>query len=349
MQLTVLILPPSGGKASPLSRPERVAPALDGLGLETLASHALPVEGAGWAQALQLREAEGAPLSLTLRWGPSPLAGRRDPALQQSLELAMATTAPEALQLQPTLGPQPAATWALTLRLAWALAPRGATLVDLELLRPLRRDTRAFFLLRPAAVGEVRSLGLARAGFPELRASGLTPGVERTFVKALRPTVEAWLAAGDAEAEVRGPGGVALERVWGDEGAGPTATATAATDTASPCTASPEPEAIRPGPPASPGPAAPSTPLAPSDAPPARPGDPAPPAFPPLALAALSLILPGVGQIVLGQTGKGVLLLALTPVTLGLLGLLNLFAAVDAYLQAGRLRRGEPVGPWSVL
>ncbi len=57
--------------------------------------------------------------------------------------------------------------------------------------------------------------------------------------------------------------------------------------------------------------------------------------------AAASLLLPGVGQIMAGQAQKGVLLLVVSVLTLGLGGLLNLFAAVDAYKVARAVADGR--------
>ena len=56
------------------------------------------------------------------------------------------------------------------------------------------------------------------------------------------------------------------------------------------------------------------------------------------------------GQIYLGQTAKGGLLLAIGLLTcFGAFsaGLVNLVAAADAWLIAGRKNAGEEIGPWN--
>lgn len=112
----------------------------------------------------------------------------------------------------------------------------------------------------------------------------------------------------------------------------------------------------------------PSAPPAPSPAPraapqpapvrtPPPPAQPAPLAAPPVATPVttgtdplvaglLSLVLPGLGQLVAGQTTKGVVMLILGFLTCGLGGLLNLALALDAYLIAQRVRRGETIQEW---
>lgn len=66
----------------------------------------------------------------------------------------------------------------------------------------------------------------------------------------------------------------------------------------------------------------------------------------PVLAAILSLLLPGVGQLIIGQTAKGALLLAIGLLSCGMGGVLNVVAAIDAYLIAGRLRRGETIQDW---
>ena len=80
----------------------------------------------------------------------------------------------------------------------------------------------------------------------------------------------------------------------------------------------------------------------------------APPPLPaaehPRALAALiSFVLPGAAQIWLGQRRKGTLLLAVSLVTCGGLGMLSLLSAIDAWKLAGRLASGERPGAWDWL
>jgi TM2 domain-containing membrane protein YozV len=68
-----------------------------------------------------------------------------------------------------------------------------------------------------------------------------------------------------------------------------------------------------------------------------------------MAAAVLSFFLPGVGQLWLGQSGKGAAILAVALLTgCGAVsfGILNLIAAVDAYLLAERRAKGETIGPW---
>jgi TM2 domain-containing membrane protein YozV len=53
-----------------------------------------------------------------------------------------------------------------------------------------------------------------------------------------------------------------------------------------------------------------------------------------------------VGQIISGQVGKGILMLVVFFVLCGLGGLLNVVAAIDAYLIAEKKNAGKPVGEW---
>jgi hypothetical protein len=69
----------------------------------------------------------------------------------------------------------------------------------------------------------------------------------------------------------------------------------------------------------------------------------------PVLMGVLSLVVPWLGQIIMGQTLKGVVMLAVTFVLFfaycfGLL--LFPVAAVDAYLIAKKLREGRPVKQW---
>lgn len=78
---------------------------------------------------------------------------------------------------------------------------------------------------------------------------------------------------------------------------------------------------------------------------------PASPPRDPTVMAILSLVLPGLGQVVLGQTVKGVVLFLLF---LGVWRSTACFggaavaiaAIIDAYQIATRLKRGQPVGQW---
>ncbi|MFZ5481365.1 MAG: hypothetical protein ACOZNI_31685 [Myxococcota bacterium] len=78
---------------------------------------------------------------------------------------------------------------------------------------------------------------------------------------------------------------------------------------------------------------------------------PAPPAEPPNAMVAalLSFVIPGLGQLYLGQPAKGAVLVGIGLVTgcgVGSFGILNLVVAIDAYLLAERKGRGEALAPW---
>lgn len=92
-------------------------------------------------------------------------------------------------------------------------------------------------------------------------------------------------------------------------------------------------------------PAAPSLTVRPP-APPPAPASLAPTSPDPILAALLSLVLPGVGQIMAGQAAKGAVMLVIAVLTCAFGGLFNLLAAVDAYLIAQRKKRGEVVGDW---
>jgi TM2 domain-containing membrane protein YozV len=77
----------------------------------------------------------------------------------------------------------------------------------------------------------------------------------------------------------------------------------------------------------------------------------------PIVLAVASVLVPGLGQFILGQRSKGAVLIALalcgccgTVKTFGLggvfLGAWNLVCAIDAYLLGQKVERGRAVGPW---
>ncbi len=70
---------------------------------------------------------------------------------------------------------------------------------------------------------------------------------------------------------------------------------------------------------------------------------------PPVGAAALSLVIPGAGQLWLGQSAKGVALLVIAVFTLSLCGLLNVIAAFDAFQIAGRRARGEKISDWQMF
>lgn len=73
----------------------------------------------------------------------------------------------------------------------------------------------------------------------------------------------------------------------------------------------------------------------------------------PVLAGAMSLLVPGLGQIYLGQTAKGLLFLALIiagAITGGLSHIvLALYAAIEAYKLSQMRRNGEPVSAWGTL
>jgi hypothetical protein len=73
---------------------------------------------------------------------------------------------------------------------------------------------------------------------------------------------------------------------------------------------------------------------------------------PPLA-AVMSFFLPGLGQLYLGQTAKGILFLVLLimgPFTGGISHLvLALYASIEAYKLSKRRCSGDPVSSWGTL
>lgn len=79
---------------------------------------------------------------------------------------------------------------------------------------------------------------------------------------------------------------------------------------------------------------------------PAAPRAPAGGAPNPALVAVASFFLPGLGQILVGQGAKGLVILVLAVFTCGGLGLLNILGAVDGFLVASRKQRGEELGPW---
>ena len=79
-------------------------------------------------------------------------------------------------------------------------------------------------------------------------------------------------------------------------------------------------------------------------------GDEAPVAskapIPAIAAAVISLFVPGVGQIISGQVAKGAVILIAAVLFCGLGGILNVVAAIDAYLIAQKQEKGQTVGDW---
>jgi len=69
----------------------------------------------------------------------------------------------------------------------------------------------------------------------------------------------------------------------------------------------------------------------------------------PTYAAVASLVLPGAGQLWVGQTTKGVGMLIIAVFTLSLCGLLNVIAAFDAFQVASRRARGETLGEWQMF
>ena len=65
--------------------------------------------------------------------------------------------------------------------------------------------------------------------------------------------------------------------------------------------------------------------------------------------AVISLFLPGAGQIYLGQTVKGGVMLVLALISCGCFGLLNLIAAADAWMLAAKRNQGKQLGDWEMF
>ena len=66
----------------------------------------------------------------------------------------------------------------------------------------------------------------------------------------------------------------------------------------------------------------------------------------PILAAVLSAFFPGVGQMMAGQGAKGFVILIVALFTCGLFGILNMVAAIDAYLIADKKNQGKTIGDW---
>lgn len=66
----------------------------------------------------------------------------------------------------------------------------------------------------------------------------------------------------------------------------------------------------------------------------------------PIIAVILSIVLPGAGEIYVGQVTKGIVLAVVGVPTLGCCGILTLITAADSYLLAQRRQRGETIGDW---
>ena len=75
---------------------------------------------------------------------------------------------------------------------------------------------------------------------------------------------------------------------------------------------------------------------------------------PPGVVLLLSVVFPGLGHMVLGQSIKGLVFMAVniaaTFVTCGVAWpVLIVISAVDGYCQAAKLKQGTPIGQWDLL
>lgn len=115
-----------------------------------------------------------------------------------------------------------------------------------------------------------------------------------------------------------------------------------------------------------PPPPPPPPPVSPAPAPPvllrsaAEPGRimPSVPPKDPILMAVVSFFIPWLGQILLGQVKKGIVMIVVTPVLLGIIAVLtcglglivlpfvDVLAAVDAYLLAKKLKEGSGIDEW---
>lgn len=66
----------------------------------------------------------------------------------------------------------------------------------------------------------------------------------------------------------------------------------------------------------------------------------------PIVAAILSFLFGGVGQLYLGQTKKGVILIVVTVITWCLFvgWIVQILGAIDAYMLADKLQKGEAIG-----
>ncbi len=62
----------------------------------------------------------------------------------------------------------------------------------------------------------------------------------------------------------------------------------------------------------------------------------------------LSIILPGVGHMIIGQPLKGIVIFAAVMASCGVGYVISVLVAIDAYLVA-RTRKLRPVGPWELF
>ncbi len=72
-----------------------------------------------------------------------------------------------------------------------------------------------------------------------------------------------------------------------------------------------------------------------------------PPKNPIVALILSLLLLGGVGQLYLGQTKKGVIIIVVTLIlycAFGLGVIVNILGAIDAYMLADKLQKGQAIG-----
>lgn len=76
---------------------------------------------------------------------------------------------------------------------------------------------------------------------------------------------------------------------------------------------------------------------------------PAKPDANPVVAALLSFFFPGAGQLMLGQTTKGAIILAGAVFTCCLSGVFNVIAAIDAYQIGTKLKDGKPVREFDVF
>jgi len=71
-----------------------------------------------------------------------------------------------------------------------------------------------------------------------------------------------------------------------------------------------------------------------------------PPKDPIIALVLSLLLLGGAGQLYLGQTTKGIVIMAVCFLTCGVAGIGIVVGCIDAYMIAKRLQEGHSVDEW---